>query len=369
MLKLGCKKLYENLIKIGFRFSSSLLLLALGLLVDKFIFNDTYKSWYLNFMLIFPIASSFTRFGLPLQILSKSINDRGEIVNVIKYQIITIISLTFLFLVTSNDIYFLLFICPIGSILFNYGVGKIRNGNIIGYFFQNGIIYLLLIISCLFSDVFFSNSKIIVVFCSIFCVIYLIHNRKSKLMRLDIKNYFTDTINSFIIPFIIFMSFKMSSNLDAGDFIIIKSTSIISATLGSLMLLDFKKIDNISDVTKKINSFISIKKRYINIYVLLVVSTFILTLYLYPDKIIIYLFLVFFETLIYFKGQFNLLNIYFNNQSGIMRTNFITVILTSSFYFSLIFISFKYQEIVLYITGITSFQFFSYLYLKRYENI
>ena len=368
MFKLRCKKLYENIIKLGFRFSSSLFLLVLGLLVDKFILNDYHKSWYLNFMLIFPIVSSFTRFGLPLQILSKSIKDRAEIVNVIKYQLIAIIILTFLFLVTSNDIYFLLFICPIGSILFNYGVGKIRKGNIIGYFFQNGVIYLLLIISCLFSDIFFSNSKIIVIICSFFSVIYLINNRMSKLRLLDIKNYFTDTMNSFIIPFIIFISFKMSSNLDVGDFIIIKSTSIISAALGSLMLLDFKKIDNINDETKKINSFISIKKNYINIYALLIISTFILTLYLYPDKIIIYLFLVFFETLFFFKGQFNLLNIYFNNQSGIIKTNFITIILVSCLYFSLMLINFKHQEIVLYIIGITSFQFFSYLNIKRYQN-
>ena len=75
-----------------------------------------------------------------------------------------------------------------------------------------------------------------------------------------------------------------------------------------------------------------------------------------------------FETICFFKGQLNLLNIYFNNQIGIIKSNIISLGITILTFGILMIFNFKYSEVLIYSLGIASFQFFSYLSLKKYEN-
>ena len=369
MLKPLFKGLFDTGFKIIFRFSSSAALFIFAFLIDKIILNKYHQSWYLEFLLVFPIISSISRFGLPLQILSNNISHNNQILNVIKYQVILVIILSITYLITSNDYFFLLSICPIGSILFNYGVGNIRKGIVSGYLFQNGIIYLIMTITCFYTDLFFYNLKYISFLLIIFCFIYLYIARHLKLQLIDLKNYFSDSLNSFTIPIIIFLAFKSGDNLDVGDFLIIKSTSLISSALGGLLLLDFKKIDNKQKISEKLNFFSSLKKSYFYFYTLIVILISGFIAFSYFEKIYLLIFLIVFETLCFFKGQLNLLNIYFNNQIGIIKSNIISLAITISAFGILTVFNFKYSEILIYTLGIASFQFFSYLNLKKYENI
>ncbi|MDB2494102.1 hypothetical protein N9X15_08145, partial [Flavobacteriaceae bacterium] len=78
MLKLVIKNIYDLGSKLVFRFSSSVSLFIFAYLIDKLIVNEHQQSWYLEFLLIFPVVSSISRFGLPLQILSNSISNHKE---------------------------------------------------------------------------------------------------------------------------------------------------------------------------------------------------------------------------------------------------------------------------------------------------
>lgn len=369
MLKLVIKNIYDLGSKLVFRFSSSVSLFIFAYLIDKLIVNEHQQSWYLEFLLIFPVVSSISRFGLPLQILSNSISNHKEVINVIKYQAILILIFSSIYLTTSNDYLLLLSICPIGSILFNYGVNKIRKGNIIGYFFQNGMIYFVMIITCFCTDWFFYNSKTIALFMITFCLIYLYKFRDIKLKLIDLKNYLSDSLNSFTIPLIIFLAFKSGNNLDVGDFLIVKSTSLISSALGGLLLLDFKKIDKKKKTIEKLDFFTSLKKRYSTFYVFLVVVVSGFIIFSYHKKIYLLIILILFETFYFFIGQQNLLNIYFNNQNGIIKSNLLSIVVTSLGFAVLMIFNFKYHEIVLYILGTASFQYFSYINLKKYQNL
>ena len=270
--------------------------------------------------------------------------------------------------ITNNEMFLLLMICPIGSLLFNFGVAKIRTGDVKGYFFQNGLVYLILIISCFVSDIFFLYSKSIAIILLCFSMFYIFANIKIPLKKINLKNYFSDTLNSFIVPFIIFLAFKTGANLDAGDFIIIKATSLISSALSAMILLDFKKIDVIEDKIEKRNLFLSCRKNYINLYILLIVFIIPLVIFLYSEKIFLLFSLIIFETLWFFKGQFNLLNIYFNNQLGIIKANCFTAISVFIVYLLIINLNFYFKEILLYIYGISCYQFLSYIQLKKYQN-
>ena len=369
MLRLLFKDIYDTGFKILFRFSSSISLFVFAFLIDKFIVNEYHQSWYLEFLLVFPVFSSISRFGLPLQILSNSISNNKEILNVIKYQVILIIILSITYLITSSDYLFLLSICPIGSILFNYGVGNIRKGIVSGYFFQNGMIYLIMIITCFCTEWFFYNSKTISLFLITFCFIYLYKVKHVKLQLIDLKNYFSDSLNAFTIPFIIFLAFKSGNSLDTGDFLIIKSTALISSSLGGLLLLDFKKIDERENNIEKMNFFSVLKKKYFKFYIVLVIIISGFNIFSYYEKIYLLIFLILFETLCFFKGQKNILNIYFNNQDGIIKSNFISVVITIVGFGILMLFNFKYQELLLYFLGAASFQYFSHLNLKKHQNI
>ena len=78
---------------------------------------------------------------------------------------------------------------------------------------------------------------------------------------------------------------------------------------------------------------------------------------------------MFFEDRIFLKKQFNLLNSCFNNQSVIIKKNYLTIILKALRYLIFTCINFKYQETILYIIEKTRLQFFSYLNIKRHQNI
>ena len=369
MLKPLFKGLFDSGFKIIFRFSSSIALFIFAFVIDKIILNQYHQSWYLEFLLIFPIISSISRFGLPLQILSSNISNNNQILNVINYQVILVLFFSITYLITSNDYFFLLSICPIGYILFNYGVGNIRKGIVSGYLFQNGIIYLIMTITCFNTDLFFNNLKFISFLLIIFCFVYLNRVRHLKMQLIDLKNYFSDSLNSFTIPIIIFLAFKSGDNLDVGDFLIIKSTSLISSALGGLLLLDFNKIDTKKNISEKLNFFSSLKKSYFYFYVLMVILISGFIAFSYYEKIYLLIFLIVFETLCFFKGQLNLLNIYFNNQIGIVKSNFTSLAITISAFGILMIFNFKYSEMLLYCLGIASFQFFSYLNFKKYENL
>ena len=67
--------------------------------------------------------------------------------------------------------------------------------------------------------------------------------------------YLNDVAASFLIPLIFFVAFKVSSDLDVDDYLIVKITSLFSAAIGSLILVDFKKMDKLNSAGKKINFF------------------------------------------------------------------------------------------------------------------
>ena len=345
------------------RFSPSIIFFVFTFLVDRLIEDLHLRNWYLNFILIFPLILPFLRFGLSLQYLSTKRSENKDTVFLNQYLIYSL--LLSIYLLCGNQILIILIFASIGAFFFNYGAKKIREGNIFGFFFQNGIVYSILLLSVFLSDIFFSLVRyffIIIFFLATYKVFYLKFN--IKLTKKTLVYYINDIAASFLIPLIFFVAFKVSSNLDVDDFLIVKITSFFSASIGSLILVEFRKMDNLNSVKEKLSFFKNKKNKMLSLLFLIIIGASIFTISLYPDSIFIFLGLSIFEICIFYFGQYNLINIYFNLQKNIFYTSF-----SCSIIFMLIFILSKFLDfskfsILIYILGITLFQFSSFLTYK-----
>ena len=149
------------------RFSPSIIFFVFTFLVDRLIEDLHLRNWYLNFILIFPLILPFLRFGLSLQYLSTKRSENKDTVFLNQYLIYSL--LLSIYLLCGNQILIILIFASIGAFFFNYGAKKIREGNIFGFFFQNGIVYSILLLSVFLSDIFFSLVRYL------FIIIFLIN--------------------------------------------------------------------------------------------------------------------------------------------------------------------------------------------------
>lgn len=356
--------LRQNIYKISLRFSPSILLLFLSVLADKFSINIEYKSWYLDLMLAFPIYSCILRLGMPLKILSKNIVSDQEPLMVKKYQAIINALLCILYFITGAEELIILLISSIGALYFNEGVKKIREGSVVGYFYQNGIIYLLLCLTFLFQRFFFENIGLFIFLLFMYSIWCIIKYWSIRLKPLDLKSYFSDLINSFVVPIIIYLSFKFESSLDVDDFIIIKSTAVLSSSLGSLLILKFKKMDHLRFDSDKFKFFTAGKYELINLYLILVFGLISFTITMYFEKVFLLLLLLLFESIWFFCGQFNLLNIYFNRQTKIILANILSLASIAILAPVINLINIPWSGIILYLTGCSLYQSFSFIIYK-----
>lgn len=345
------------------RFSPSIILFIFTFLVDKLVDDLDLRGWYLNFILIFPLVLPFLRFGQSLEYLSTKKSENTGTIFIAQYFVFSLALLIYFF--TENNILIIVLFASVGAFIFNFGAKKIRSGNILGFFFQNGIIYLILLSSIFFSNFFFDS---IIYFLSIVFIIatYAIFNFRPifNLNRKMLFFYLNDVAASFLIPLIFFVAFKVSSDLDVDDYLIVKITSLFSAAIGSLILVDFKKMDKLNSAGKKINFFKEKKHKMFYLLILFILSSAVFTFTLYPESILLFFCLSIFEMSIYYFGQFNLLNIYFNLQKNILLTSFICAsIIVIIFILSKIFDLSQYS-IMVYVLGISCFQFFSFLTFK-----
>lgn len=345
------------------RFSPSIILFILTFLVDKLIEDITLRSWYLNFILIFPLVLPFFRFGQSLEYLSTKKANNSKTIFTVQYFIFS--SMLLIYFLTDNTTLIIILFALIGAYIFNFGAKKIRSGNIFGFFFQNGIIYSVILFSIFFSNLFFEFIRYVLLV--IFIIVsYNIINLKPvfNLTKKTLFFYINDVAGSFLIPLIFFVAFKISSDLDVDDFLIVKITSFFSASIGSLILVDFKNMDRIKSTNEKISYFKNKKNKMFSLLILFIFCTSLFVYLLYPESLFLFLCLSIFEMCIYFFGQFNLLNIYFNSQKNIFLTSAMC-----SFVIIMIFIlgkifDFSKFSIFIYVIGIFCFQFFSFLTYK-----
>ncbi len=345
------------------RFSPSIIFFIFTFLVDKLISDTNLRAWYLNFILIFPLILPFLRFGLSLQYLSTKESENQNSILVVQYFIYSLLLL--IYLLTNNQTIIILIFASIGAFFFNYGAKKIRDGNILGFFFQNGIVYSVLLLSVFFYDIFFSVIQYF--FILIFILLtYRIYSFKFHInfTKKKIIYYFNDIAASFLIPFIFFVAFKVSSDLDVDDFLIVKITSFLSASVGSLILIEFRKMDNLKSVNEKLIFFKNKKHKLFLLLLLIITGASIFTISLYPDSIYLFFGLCVFEICVFYFGQYNLINIYFNLQKNIFLTSIFCSFIFLIIYILSKFLDFSKFSIFIYVLGITLFQLSSFITYK-----
>ena len=345
------------------RFSPSIIFFLFTFLVDKLVVDINLRRWYLNFILIFPLVLPFLRFGLSLQYLSKKESKNQDAILFIQFIIYCFLLL--IYFISKNQIIIILIFASIGAFFFNYGAKKIRDGNIFGFFFQNGIVYSILLFSVLFSDYFFYAINYFFILIFVF-VTYKLFSFKFdfNFTKKVIVYYFNDISASFLIPFIFFVAFKVSSSLDVDDFLIVKITSFFSASVGSLILVEFNNMDNLKSKNEKILFFKNKKYDMLFLLLLIICGALIFMLSVYPESIYLFIGLCVFEICIFYFGQYNLINIYFNLQKNIFLTSFFCSIIFLIIYILSKFLDFSKFSIFIYVLGITLFQFSSFLTYK-----
>ena len=365
--------LYKNIYGLCLRVAPSISSFLLLLCIDSFVEIKTYELWALDFILLYPIFMPFFRLGVPIYLLPRKEENIERKLSAYKQLQLVIASFVYLILLFGifehTLLIVLLSIC--GAFMFNIGFKKIRNGNQFGYLFQNVLVYVFVTVILLIKlDPYWA----IMITTGIGLLYVSIYHRfkfdksinELKNTRDFLVNYMGDVVNSFVVPILLFFSYKLGNQSSASIIFVLKITGFISGTVGGLIILNFKRLDSIQNKNNILAVFRKLKKELFFIYLGLSLISIVLVWILYPDYLKVAFWLTIFEGVILLFGQYNILIFFMKKKKQSVTSNLITILfLVVMFYFA----KSTYIDIdlfVYYVLGATAFQLNSYLAYKYF---
>lgn len=349
--------------------SSFLLLLC----VDYFVVDKQQELWALDFILIYPILMPFFRMGAPLYIMEHETTGTEKKLGVYRGLQVLVGILLYIMLVFGLQKNYLLIaiLSLIGALLFNSGYKKIRYGNHFGYLLQNVIIYLSICLLLITKrDVYFS---IMIIMPAILIYLFIserkiITHLKAELVKLKHfkVNYIGDVVNSFVVPILLYFSYKVGNESDPAIIFVLKITGFISGTVGGLIILNIKRLDNSVNESNILELFRKLKKELLYIYLALAAFANIAVLILYPQYAITAIYLTVFEGLILFLGQYNTLIIFMKKKRQSVFSNTLTILFVFGFFLLAVSSLFSVDLFLFYVIGASVYQAMSYFAYKYY---
>lgn len=364
--------LYKHIYGLALRVTPSASSFLLLLCIDYFVVNKQQELWALDFILIYPILMPFFRMGAPLYLMEQETLGVEKKLGV--YRILQILAgiLLYIMFVFGLEMSYLsiALLSVVGAILFNSGLKRIRNGNHFGYLLQNVIIYLFISILLLTQVEVFSAIKLVI---GVLLIGLILREYKQvvklrsgllKLNRFKV-NYIGDIANSFVVPILLFCSYKVSNQSDPAMLFVLKITGFISGTVGGLIILNIKRMDHATN-NDLIDVFRKLKKELLYIYLALALLSNVAVGILYPKYIIVSIGLTIFEGLILMFGQYNTLLIFKKKKKQSVFSNFITIIFITIFFLLATPPNVSVNIFLFYIIGASVYQAMSYLAFKYY---
>jgi len=265
-------------------------------------------------LLLIPILVPFLRFGLPIHLqqalpLNEKIQTKD---NFFWFQLITFFAIQPLYFVNLNA-YLILSLTVISASLFNLGCFYIREGQRKGFIIQNGLVNgALLVAACLFllkpnsiSIFYFIQAE---TFLLLVITFYLYKPKSPDFIGINLSNikpYLVDALTTFLFPLITFFTLKNMAYLSADFLLLLKISAFISGSIGALILIRVKHLDNNENKTALFNQIklSQFKIFYILSCVSIICVAILVELALLPYFII----LLIFEFIILKAGHFNIL--------------------------------------------------------------
>lgn len=355
-----------------------LTIMQIGYIEDKKIRNI-----FLELLIYLPLFLPFVRFGFPVTILSiKNSNEQEkEFFKILNVQLILLIIILVPYFVINYEFYsfyiFVFLLSIINSILFNFGSLNLRQGHNIGFLYQNGLFNLLLFLYVLLVlyDSSLMNNHFFIILALLASLSILFYTTKGlqlrfkfKMLKFNLKSWFTDFSSAFYVPLIVFFTMKMLENPDAGVLLVLKVSALISGSIGSLIILQIKEMDALSLEEYK-KAFFAMKIKLIPILVLLFFIFYII-IFFYDRTYINLLVMIFVsEIVIILLGQYNILL----NYSKMYLSSALAIVFTA-FLIGIVFLIIKFinvnlssmESVLFYSSSIIFYHLFSrFLFVNR----
>ncbi len=365
--------LYKHLVGLALRVTPSVSSFLLLLCIDFFVTNEGQKLWALDFVLIYPILMPFFRMGAPLHIMEQGTTFKQQKLGIYRgIQTIAAAALYIMLILGIQKSYFSIAILSvIGALLFNNGYKKIRYGNHFGYLLQNVIIYLFVSVMLIAKQDVYSSITIIIPAVLLYLFIsekrIITHLRTELLTRKNFRiNYVGDVANSFVVPILLYFSYKVGNESDPALIFVLKITGFISGTVGGLIILNIKKLDKSVREKNILNLFRKLKKELLYIYLILAALSNIAVIILYPKYATAALCLTVFEGLILFLGQYNTIIIFMKKKRQSVLSNTLTIIFIIGLFTLTTSSCVSINLFLFYVIGASIYQVTSYLAYKYY---
>ena len=331
-----------------------------------FIAHTRVRELFLDIILYSPLLLPFFRFGVPV-FLQQNIHQttkRKHLENVFLFQVFLLILIHPVFLI-DRHIYIILVVSVCAAMLFNLGSYLIRKGERNGFLMQNGL-FNLCMLGLASAFIYFNEYQNAKLYIGVICLFlastafYFINPdefRYSCKRIPNIKIYILDTLSTFFIPLVTLLAVKLASSTQTDLLILIKISAFISGTVGSLILLRIKRLDDVPD-SERMATYNKIKMEQLKM--LLLLSTFgFAASYLFVPSLAGYfvLFIVFEITLLRF-GQMNILLNYNSQYKRALAANCVSAFIGISLFALLFLVVDTQSEIIplfFYLAAIATF--------------